>query len=69
MHDSEHGTRNRAKPDFERFIAAFAEFQKAGGSTIMGEDCATVIAFEKGEFEVWTVRCQCGKYNETLRGL
>jgi hypothetical protein len=58
------------KPTLATLEAALAEFQKKGEvEETRCERCASLIEVKSKTESVLTVRCTCGLYNDTLRGL
>jgi hypothetical protein len=58
------------KPSFSTLEAALAEFQQNGQvEEARCERCASVINVTRKTESVLTVSCNCGLYNDTLRGL
>ena len=50
--------------------AAMAEFQEKGRViSVTCDVCGTPIEITAIGDEAWSVRCRCGKFNDTLRGL
>ncbi|WP_284620694.1 hypothetical protein [Aquabacterium humicola] len=58
------------KPSFATLEAALAEFQNKGKvEETRCERCVSVIEVTRKSESVLMVRCNCGLYNDTLRGL
>ena len=59
-----------AKPSIATLEAALAEFQKKGNvDGVRCERCASIVEIIRKTESVLTVKCTCGLYNDTLRGL
>lgn len=58
------------KPSFATLEAALAEFQKKGKvEETRCERCAAIVEVTRKTESVLMVRCDCGLYDDTLRGL
>lgn len=57
-------------PAFQTFESALAEFMKDGSvSTVHCERCDALIEITAPNQSAIFMRCSCGAYNDTLRGL
>jgi hypothetical protein len=50
-------------------MAAFEEYHATGLSSLKCESCGQLVIFEALSEPAWKSSCQCGQYNDTLRGL
>jgi hypothetical protein len=49
--------------------AAYEEFSATGTTAIKCDSCGAVIVFRALSPRAWASHCECGKFNDTLRGL
>jgi hypothetical protein len=49
--------------------AAFEEWSATGTTTAKCDSCGSAIEFRSLSPQVWTSHCECGKFNNTLKGL
>ena len=55
--------------DKARLLRAMEEYLGSGMSTVVCDQCRTLIKFTKTSPTSWAHPCECGKYKGTLRGL
>lgn len=66
-YDERDRPRNRER--LHRLLDAFRQFTAEGRSGHSCEECGEEITFRRLDGEAWESSCQCGKYNEVLRGI
>jgi hypothetical protein len=67
--DSIQDQKSRDPELLKRFDAAFGQFCKREPVTVTCDKCNGKIVIEALGAEAWKMKCPCGRFNGTMRGL